>query len=105
MSRNTHGPDEADRFTRDLILAVEQDVDASLQTMTPEECMTFTRGFLQTMEQWQPEAIDLTNAPLQGAAQGLYLSMMFRHCFKKAYSYSNRLLIAKESLKSAFEND
>ena len=95
---------DAKLFTRELIEAVQEDIDRNLQEMPDEECVAFTRDFLFLMEQWQPEAIDLTNEPMKGAAHGLYLSMLFKYCFERAYIHSNRFLIAKESLKKAFEN-
>lgn len=94
---------DAQAFTRELIEAVQQDVDRNIQDFPDEDCVAFTREFLFLMEKWQPEAIDLANEPLAGAAHGLYLSMLFRHCFERAYLHSNRFVIAKESLEKAFE--
>lgn len=95
-----HSLQEAEEFTSNLIRAVEKDIEENFPQMEPEECVAFTRDFLFLMEKWQPEAIDLTNNPLEGAAHGLYLAMLFRHCFKEAYTYSNRFIIARESLNN-----
>ena len=100
MTRHHHSLQEAEDFTNNLIRAVESDIEENFAAMSPEDCVAFTRDFLFLMEKWQPEAIDLTNNPLEGAAHGLYLAMLFRHCFKEAYTYSNRFLIARESLQN-----
>ena len=95
-----HTIEEADQFTADRIAAVTADVEENIKKMSPEDCTAFTREFLFLMEQWQPEAIDLAGNPLEGAAHGLYLSLLFSRCFREAYMYSNRFLIAKESLNN-----
>lgn len=81
------------------------DVELAVENMTPEECVVFTREFLELMESWQPQAINLKDNPLEGAAHGLYLSMLFGHCFQQAYLFSNRYLRAKESIQNALKED
>jgi hypothetical protein len=98
--KHHHSLAEAEEFTNNLIKAVEADIEENFAQMEPEDCVAFTRDFLFLMEKWQPEAIDLANNPLEGAAHGLYLAMMFLPCFKEAYTYSNRFLIARESLNN-----
>mgnify|MGYP001079740297 CR=1 FL=1 len=103
--KNTHSFEDAEFFTNSLYEAVELDVELAVENMSPEECVVFTREFLQLMQDWQPQAIDLKAHPLEGAAHGLYLSMLFGHCFKQAYHFSNRYLIAKESIENALQED
>ena len=100
----SHSFEDAEQFTSALIEAVGQDVEDNVERMSPEECVAFTRDFLELMQQWQPEAIDLSASPLEGAAHGLYLAMLMPHVFQKAYLHSNKFLAAKESIKKALED-
>lgn len=103
--KHFHSQEDAQEFTSSLIAAVDEDIAEAIENMAPEDCVAFTREFLNLMEQWQPEAINLKERPLEGAAHGLYLAKMFEHCFQSAYLFSNRFLLAKESLQSVFKED
>ena len=95
---------DALRFVEELIEAVSQDVEEKIESMEPEECMQFTREFLEKMAEWQPEAVEGGDG-VTAAAAAMFLSMMFVPAFSKAYEFTNNFLTAREALYKAMEEN
>ena len=95
---------EALIFVEQLIEAVSEDVEEKIASMEPEECMQFTREFLEKMAEWQPETIN-RNDSVVAAAATMFLAMMFVPAFTKAYTFTNNFLSAREALYKAMEEN
>ena len=50
---------DAHEFITELNYVVEQDALSSIANMDTDECRDFVRDFLELMQKWQPEAINL----------------------------------------------
>ena len=93
----------AHEFITELNDVEEQDVFSSIAKMDAEECKDFVRDFLDLMQKWQPEAINLEEDSMHGAAISLYLARLFPEAFRKAYCHVNEIVQAKHSLEDIFK--
>ena len=92
----------AHEFITELNYVVEQDVLTNIASMDVEECKDFVRDFLDLMQKWQPEAINLEQDTMHGAAISLYLARLFPEAFRKAYCHVNEIVQAKHNLEDIF---
>lgn len=90
-----HDPNEYLDYLEEI---VGVDVENSLANMDDQECLDFTRDFLEMMQRWQPEAINLQEDSVHGAAVSLYLAKLFPKVFRKAYCHSNGIVRTQKQL-------
>lgn len=97
-----HNLDDAEVLMDELIESVQIDVAEHLEEWEDEQCVLFVREFMELMEKWQPQAVNLKKANLDTAANGLYLTGLFAPAFRRAYLFSTQFLAAKESIDKLF---
>lgn len=101
-------PENSILFCEGLQEAVSADVAEKIQSMTDEDCQDFVREFSAIMLDWQPYISTMMegvaeNSSVSIAVGALFLAKLFPEAFNKAYIYTDKMVVASNSIQKALE--
>ena len=92
------------QFLDEFYEAIDKDVDAALERLSPEELREFVRDFVQMCSKFSSKKLDIDGNPLKAAASVLYLAKLFPPAFRASYTHTDKMMKAEESIRNALED-
>lgn len=98
MSQGKYTPKEK---AKGFITESERMAEEMLKDMDAEACVELVRGFCSVISAWQTNIAAIRYKPLEFSLHCLIVAELFKLAFVKAYTDTEKRVIAEEALKKA----
>jgi len=101
MSKRYTPKERAKGFVADS----ERMAEELVKNMDVETCAELVRGFCAVISAWQPNIAAIRYKPLEFSMHCLIVAELFRLAFVKAYTDTEKRVVAEEAIKKALGDE